>query len=66
VSQFQKDEKIYVKNRLLRLDVRPIQSNLGGVIDYAFKSIKSRKFSHDDVFVFPKAYSEGVTGRKSA
>jgi hypothetical protein len=58
VSQFQKDEKIYVKNRLLRLDVRPIQSNLGGVVDYAFKSIKTRKFDHDDILVLPKSIAE--------
>jgi len=57
-SHFQKYEKMYVKNRLLRLNVKPIRSNVGSVVDYAFKSIKTRKFDHDDILVFPKSTAE--------
>jgi hypothetical protein len=58
VAHFRKYENLYVKKHLLRLDVRPIEHNLIGVTDYAFKSIKMGKCDRDDVLVFPKAHSE--------
>ncbi len=57
-AHFDKYNKLYVKNRLLRLDVHPIHSGLGDVVDYAFKSIKSRKVDCDDILIFPKAQTE--------
>lgn len=57
-DHFEKYNKLYVKNRLLRLDVCPIDSALGDVVDYAFKSVKSRRFSCDDVIIFPKSSTE--------
>jgi hypothetical protein len=57
-AHFDKYNKLYVKNRLLRLDVRPIDSDLDGVVDYAFKSIKSRRFNCDDITIFPKSSTE--------
>jgi hypothetical protein len=44
----------YVKNRLLRLDVEVIDSNLAYVVDYAFKSVKKHKVDFDDILIFPK------------
>jgi hypothetical protein len=58
VAHFRKYENLYVKNRLLRLDVRPIEHNLGEVTDYAFKSVKMGRCDRDAVLVFPKAHSE--------
>jgi hypothetical protein len=58
VSHFEKFRKLYVKNRLLRLDVRAIESNLPGVVDYAFKSMKGREFGYDNIVIFPKSEAE--------
>ena len=58
VSHFEKFRKLYVKNRLLRLDVRAIESNLSGVVDYAFKSMKGREFGYDNIVIFPKSEAE--------
>ena len=57
-AHFEKYNKLYVKNRLLRLDVRPIYSHVGDVVDYAFKSVKSRRFNCDDIIIFPKSSTE--------
>ena len=57
-AHFEKYNKLYVKNKLLRLDVRPIHSALGDVVDYAFKSVKSRKVDCDDILIFPKSSTE--------
>jgi hypothetical protein len=43
VSYFKEHESLYVKNRLLGLDVKPIDSNMPGVVDYVFKSVKNGK-----------------------
>jgi hypothetical protein len=58
VSHFEKFRRLYVKNRLLQLDVRAIRSNLPGVVDYAFKSMKGREFGYDDIVIFPKSEAE--------
>jgi hypothetical protein len=58
VSHFEKYRTLYVKNRLLRLDVRAIESNLPGVVDYALKSMKGREFGYDDIVIFPKSEAE--------
>jgi hypothetical protein len=58
VSHFEKFRDLYVKNRLLRLDVRAIESNLPGVVDYAFKSMKDKEFGYDGIAVFPKSEAE--------
>jgi hypothetical protein len=54
VSHFKEHEPLYVKNRLLRLDVEVIDSNLAYVVDYAFKSVKKHKVDFDDILIFPK------------
>jgi hypothetical protein len=58
VSHFEKYRRLYVKNRLLRLDVRAIESNLPGVVDYSFKSMKGSEFGYDDIVIFPKSEAE--------
>jgi len=65
VSHFDKFRQLYVKNRLLRINIKPIDCDLGGVVDYAFKSIKNRKFDCDDVLIFPKAEAELRARRRS-
>jgi hypothetical protein len=57
-SHFKQCSKLYVKNRLLRLDVRAIESNLPGVVDYAFKSMKGKEFGSDNIVIFPKSEAE--------
>jgi hypothetical protein len=54
VSHFKEHESLYVKNRLLRLDVKPIDSNLPRVVDYVFKAARTYKVTLDDIFIFPK------------
>jgi hypothetical protein len=51
---FKEREGLYVKNRLLRLDVEAIDSNLPGVVDYVFKSVKNGKVDLDDIQIFPE------------
>jgi hypothetical protein len=58
VSHFHQFRRLYVKDRLLRLDVRAIESKLPGVVDYAFKSMKGKEFGYDDVVIFPKSEAE--------
>lgn len=58
VSHFEKFRKLYVKNRLCRLDVQAIESDLPGVVDYAFKSMKGAEFGYDDIVIFPKSEAE--------
>ncbi|MGH6671792.1 MAG: hypothetical protein ACRECV_07435 [Xanthobacteraceae bacterium] len=53
------NKNLYVKNRLLRIDVRPIDHDLASTTDYALKALKTGRASWDDVAVFPKAMSEG-------
>jgi hypothetical protein len=38
--------------------VKPIDSNLPGVVDYAFNSIKNGKVDLDDILILPKADGE--------
>ncbi len=54
VSHFSENKHLYESNRLLRLDVRAIDSNLHYVTDYVFKSVKHRKFDFDDVLILPR------------
>jgi hypothetical protein len=46
-THFKTNEVVYVKNRLLRIDVKPIYS--ADVVDYAFKSLKSGNATPDDI-----------------
>jgi hypothetical protein len=55
LSHFKEHEGLYVKNRLLRLDVKPIEYDVDYVVGYLFKSIKHRKVDFDDVIIYPKA-----------
>ncbi len=54
VSHFSENKHLYQSNRLLRLDIRAIDSNLPYVTDYVFKSVKHRKFDFDDVLILPR------------
>jgi len=58
VSHFKENESIYVTNRLLKFDAALIHSNLPSVVEYVFKSIKRRKFSIDDIVIYPKSTKE--------
>jgi hypothetical protein len=58
VSHFQQYKRLYVKNRLLGLDVRAIESDLPRVVDYAFKSVTANKFEYDDILILPKSETE--------
>ena len=59
-DQFEKDRALYVKNRLLNLDVRTIEdANLPEVVDYALKGLKRNAISYDDIMIFPRSSSEG-------
>lgn len=49
-THFKTNETIYVRNRLLRLDVAPIYS--ADVVDYAFKSLKNGNAAADDIQVY--------------
>ena len=58
---FSENEQLYVKNRLLRIDVEPINDGtLPTVIEYMFKSIKRGSFDWSHLLVFPKSNSELV------
>jgi hypothetical protein len=47
-----------ITHRLLRIDATAIHSNIPTVVDYVFKSIKRRKFSIDDIVIYPKSTTE--------
>jgi hypothetical protein len=49
-THFKTKEAVYVKNRLLRIDVTPIYS--ADVVDYAFKSLKKGNATPDDIQVY--------------
>jgi hypothetical protein len=49
-THFKTKEAVYVKNRLLRIDVEPIYSV--DVVDYAFKSLKNGNATADDIQVY--------------
>jgi hypothetical protein len=49
-THFKTKQAIYVKNRLLRIDVTPIYS--ADVVDYAFKSLKNGNATPDDIQVY--------------
>jgi hypothetical protein len=57
-AHFKRYENCYVRNSLLRLNVKSIQSNPQEVVGYAFKSVKNRLFNCDDILIFPKAKTE--------
>jgi hypothetical protein len=49
-TYFKTNEALYVKNRLLRIDVKSIYS--ADVVDYAFKSLKNGNAASDDIQVY--------------
>jgi hypothetical protein len=49
-THFKTKGAVYVKNRLLRIDVRSIYS--ADVVDYAFKSLKNGNATADDIQVY--------------
>jgi hypothetical protein len=52
-THFAEKKSVYVKNRLLRIDVRPIYSSkVTGVVDYAFKALKNGNATPDDIQVY--------------
>jgi hypothetical protein len=64
-EHFAKCRTLYIKNRLLRINVKPIDSNLSFVTDYAFKGLKTASASLDDIRIFPRAISECRTSAVS-
>jgi hypothetical protein len=52
-THFEQAKAMYVKNRLLRIDVTPIYSlNVAKVLDYAFKSLKNGNATLDDIRIY--------------
>jgi hypothetical protein len=49
-THFKTNEAVYVKNRLLRVDVKLIYS--ADVVDYAFKSLKNGNATSDDIQIY--------------
>jgi hypothetical protein len=49
-THFKAKRALYVKNRLLRIDVEPIHST--DVVDYVFKALKNRNATPDDIQVY--------------
>jgi hypothetical protein len=49
-THFKTKAAVYVKNRLLRIDVQPIYS--ADVVDYTFKSLKNGNATADDIQVY--------------
>jgi hypothetical protein len=49
-THFKAKQALYVKNRLLRIDIEAVYS--AGVVDYAFKSLKNGNASVDDIQVY--------------
>jgi hypothetical protein len=64
ITHLQQHKDLYNKAPLRRIDVQPIETRLGFVVDYVFKSVKKRRVSWDDVVVFPKSSWE-LKGRMS-
>jgi hypothetical protein len=52
IEHFANKKKLYVKNCLLELDVRPINSNVPRVLNYIFKSVKRGRFTWEDWHLF--------------
>jgi len=59
-AHFATSKELYLKNKLLRLDVRPIDNNLSFVVEYALKGHKKGVASTDDIQIFPKSVGECV------
>ena len=49
-THFYVNNALYVKNRLLRIDIEPVYS--ADVVDYAFKALKNGNATPDDVQVY--------------
>ena len=49
-AHFNANKDLYVKNRLLRIDIKPVYSE--GVVDYAFKALKNGSATADDIQVY--------------
>jgi hypothetical protein len=49
-DHFDANKALYVRNRLLRIDIKPVYS--ADVVDYAFKSLKNGNASPDDIQVY--------------
>jgi hypothetical protein len=48
----------YVKSPLKRIETALIENRVGFVTDYAFKSVKRKRFGVDDVIILPKTRAE--------
>jgi hypothetical protein len=52
-THFAERKAVYVKNRLLRINVEPIySSDVTKVVDYAFKSLKNGNATPDDIQIY--------------
>jgi hypothetical protein len=64
ITHLQQHNDLYNKAPLRRIDMRLIEQRLGFVVDYVFKSVKTRRVSWDDVVLLPKSSWE-LSGRMS-
>ena len=46
------------QGKIMNIDVRPVADPDGRLVDYAFKHIKRKSFSLDDILILPKSQSE--------
>ena len=52
-THFEAKKAVYVKNRLIRIDVEPIYSvRVNHVVDYAFKALKNGNATSDDIQIY--------------
>lgn len=52
-THFVERKALYTKNRLLRIHVEPIySSNVAKVVDYAFKALKNKNATPDDIQIY--------------
>ena len=49
-THFKLKEALYVKNRLLRIDIKPVYS--ADVVDYVFKALKNGNANPDDIQIY--------------
>jgi len=55
---FARKSKLYVRGKILRVQVDLIRSNAEFATDYAGKALKRGRFSNDEILVFPRTVSE--------
>jgi hypothetical protein len=58
-DHFSAYQNLYVKNRLVHLDIQPMTHHIAETVDYGLKGLKTGAASLDEVLVLPRAFGEG-------